>query len=176
MTTATTTDRLESLYDYLTMSDDEREADLCEMGYNRDMEGEEMEFDAAVEYWHGEDSAMLPAWAHMTVVGREDEQTLCHITDRETAEKILVNGFIGIEDVRRVATSTAFRDRAYSAEGFSYAYRLADVDAGTVDNPGWYGDTILVFEAPSLRVKSSFDGEEQSIFVAGTAKNIRIAE
>lgn len=176
METETATNRLNDLYGYLTMSDDEQETDLRSMGYIFNMEGEEMEFNEAVEYWHGEDSAMLPAWAHLSVVGHEGVQTLCHITDRKTAAKIIKNGFIGIMDMRRVATSTAFRDREYAEEGFAFAYRLADVDAGAVENPGWYGDAILIFEAPSLRVRSEFDGEEQSIFVAGTAMNIRIAD
>lgn len=168
--------RLNDLYSYLTMTDDEREADLCKMGYNVDMMGEEMDFEDAVEYWHGEDSAMLPAWAHLSVVGFEEEQELYHTTSPENAAKILAEGFKGITVLSRVATSTAFRDKPYDETGYAFAYRLADVVAGAVDNPGYFGTVALKFTAPSLRVASEFDGEEQSIFVAGEARNIEIVE
>ena len=175
MTMENVTDRLDDLYAYLAMWENEREEDLCKMGYNISREGEEMEFEEAIDYWHGENSALLPSWAHLKVVGFEEEQELYHRISAENAAKIVAEGFKGITNLARVATSTAFRTTAqYDATGFAFAYRLADVVAGEVDNPGWFGDVELKFTARSLRVASEFDGEEQSIFIAGEARNIEI--
>lgn len=169
--TATTTNQLSDLRFYLNcLSDEEKEQDMG--AYMGSLEGDDLSLEDAVEYWMGEDAAMLPAWCHLSVVGEEDEQELVHYTSEENAERIMAEGFKGIVDMRRVATSTAFRDKEYDASGFAFAFRLSEIE--NVDNPAWFGKVAIKFSARSLRVRSDFDDEEQSIFVAGEAQNVQI--
>lgn len=174
--------RLEELVDYLLSDDAEREAELREDGYfdayidRSDDDNDDPDFDDVVEWWMGEDATALPAWAHLEYVRYEDSQWLIHVTDGQAAQLIQEHGFRGIVSVEKVATSTAFRNNKYDKTGFCFAFRLEDVIAGKVDNPTWFGQAYIIFRAPSVRIRSTFDNEEQSIFIAEEAQDIMIED
>lgn len=174
------TDRLNDLYRYLTI-DEGRDAEIdAYRDYYEEMGGSsDASTDEVIDWWMGEDATSLPAWCHIVAIAIEDEQDLVHYTKRERADEIMRDGFRGIVAMQHVATSTAYRKSAYSADGFSFAFRVADVETGMVTDPSYFGgiDSIAIrFRARSLRVRSEFDGEEQSIFIAGSAIDIRREE
>lgn len=163
---------LTSLIEYLSSTDTEKLQELREAGYMETMEGVEMESeDEAVDYWMGVDATALPAWAHMRVIGVDRDVLMVSTTKAATAELIAAEGFKGLTDVSKVATSTAYRGSVeMSADGYCYAYTAEDIASGKIGDIAWYGDTAVILRADALRVRSTFDGEEQMIFVGRDAR------
>ncbi|MBL7988812.1 MAG: hypothetical protein JNJ94_12180 [Chlorobi bacterium] len=166
---------LDSLRYYLMATDAEREQELTDGGYMEDIFGEEIaDMDSAIDYWMGEDATALPAWAHLTVVGIEHDVEMVHVTSAERAAEIIMGGFKGITKMSQVATSTAFFGRtAYDGAGFCFGYTTDDVASGKAKEIGYFGEIALIFRATALRVESSFDGDEQMIFVGCDAHSIQ---
>jgi len=190
-------DELRYLYEYLSMTDEEK---LLDMAYNmsysdnwidfKNQHGldDETFFDEISEELKKEflasidlekeanemirlDPAMAPAWISMEAISPPRFTNLVHYTDN--AYSILRDGFKGFADMQRLALTSYWNDSAYAKgvdEGYAFAFEEGYGDGHK------YGSEKVLFEAPAVKVYHWGDDEYQWVFWTSQAKNIRLED
>lgn len=116
----------------------------------------------------------MPAWCFMDYAGIVKNQWLIHLTN--DAAGIASEGFkYGLEDFCQIAFTKFRKPKLVDDPNFAYcfAYTLGDFRRYGHDRGSYkYGDEAVVFRGSGVRISHNGDSEYQTIFMAGSARDI----